>query len=191
MLSSLPWMALLPFSFLTSHATAPAMLVSRGILPPSVNFRYSLLLIVYHFSPCLGFPSVSTLSSTAPLDPKFSSRHPFGVMVQMCFYRISIVISFVGSPPPSVMNDLHFLSSMEVCLSFLSFLMISFSFTFLALFHVSDNCARENKNQWIFRFASFLVRINLFREVQIRHLIKGHTHEDIDQVFFFLFLLKT
>lgn len=51
------------------------------------------------------------------------------------------------------------------------------------LFIQADNCWRENKNQTVFAFCAWLVAHNLFKEVRFSFLIKGHTHEDIDQLF--------
>ena len=47
----------------------------------------------------------------------------------------------------------------------------------------ADNCSRENKNKYMFRFCATLVALGHFREVQLSFLIVGHTHEDIDQRF--------
>ena len=46
-----------------------------------------------------------------------------------------------------------------------------------------DNCSRENKNQYVFGFAGWLVQQGTFEEVKIGFLIVGHTHEHIDQFF--------
>ena len=46
-----------------------------------------------------------------------------------------------------------------------------------------DNCSRENKNKFLFGYLEFLVSVGIFEEIQASFLPKGHTHEDIDQVF--------
>ena len=47
----------------------------------------------------------------------------------------------------------------------------------------ADNCARENKNQYMFALCATLVGLKYFAEVHLSFLIVGHTHEDIDQRF--------
>lgn len=46
-----------------------------------------------------------------------------------------------------------------------------------------DNCFRENKNKDVFAFAHYLIEKNIFKKIKIGFLMKGHTHEDIDQYF--------
>lgn len=46
-----------------------------------------------------------------------------------------------------------------------------------------DNCARENKNRYLFGFLCLLVELGIFQKVKVGFLMVGHTHEDIDQVF--------
>lgn len=46
-----------------------------------------------------------------------------------------------------------------------------------------DNCARENKNQYVLAYLSWLVQRQVFQEVELSFLPVGHTHEDIDQLF--------
>jgi len=46
-----------------------------------------------------------------------------------------------------------------------------------------DNCARENKNQWVLAYLSWLVQRGVFQEIHLSFLPVGHTHEDIDQLF--------
>ena len=46
-----------------------------------------------------------------------------------------------------------------------------------------DNCSRENKNKIFFGYVEMLVSLGVFEEVQVSFLPKGHTHEDIDQIF--------
>jgi len=50
-------------------------------------------------------------------------------------------------------------------------------------FTQADNCWRENKNQFVFAFCSWLVAHGLFQEIRLSFLITGHTHEDIDRYF--------
>ncbi|CEM29264.1 unnamed protein product [Vitrella brassicaformis CCMP3155] len=45
-----------------------------------------------------------------------------------------------------------------------------------------DNCTGENKNQYIFAYASLPVHLGAFKEVTVNFLPVGHTHEDIDQL---------
>ncbi|CAG2197711.1 unnamed protein product [Mytilus edulis] len=46
-----------------------------------------------------------------------------------------------------------------------------------------DNCGRENKNRYVIAFLCLLVELGIFRKVKLSFLMKGHTHEDIDQLF--------
>lgn len=46
-----------------------------------------------------------------------------------------------------------------------------------------DNCAKDNKNQFMMRFLGTLVLREIFEEVRVGFLVVGHTHERIDQVF--------
>ena len=46
----------------------------------------------------------------------------------------------------------------------------------------ADNTVKDNKNQFVFAFFSDLVEKGLFQEIKFQFLMKGHTHEDIDQV---------
>ena len=46
-----------------------------------------------------------------------------------------------------------------------------------------DNCARENKNKYVFAFCSYLINSEFFKRIEISFLPVGHTHEDIDQLF--------
>lgn len=46
-----------------------------------------------------------------------------------------------------------------------------------------DNCSRENKNQYVFGFAGWLVQHDVFEQVKISFLMVGHTHDHIDQFF--------
>ena len=46
-----------------------------------------------------------------------------------------------------------------------------------------DNCARENKNQYVLAYLSYLVKSNLFNKVYLNFLKVGHTHIDVDALF--------
>ena len=46
-----------------------------------------------------------------------------------------------------------------------------------------DNCTRENKNQWVLAYLSWLVQRGVFHTIELSFLPVGHTHEDIDQLF--------
>jgi hypothetical protein len=43
-----------------------------------------------------------------------------------------------------------------------------------------DNSPKDNKNQFLFGFLSFLTTQKVFEEIQLGFLLVGHTHEDID-----------
>jgi hypothetical protein len=47
----------------------------------------------------------------------------------------------------------------------------------------ADNCARENKNKFLFGLCATLVGLGYFEEVRVGFLLVGHTHSDIDQRF--------
>lgn len=49
----------------------------------------------------------------------------------------------------------------------------------------ADNCWAENKNNFIFKWAAWLVKKEIFETVELSFLLEGHTHEDIDQVLYF------
>jgi hypothetical protein len=51
------------------------------------------------------------------------------------------------------------------------------------LFIQMDNCWRENKNQFVFGYASYLVQQKVFKNVIINFFQVGHTHNDVDQLF--------
>ena len=38
-----------------------------------------------------------------------------------------------------------------------------------------DNCARENKNRFVFSWLAALVAFDIFNEVTVEFLVKGHT----------------
>ena len=46
-----------------------------------------------------------------------------------------------------------------------------------------DNCGRENKNQFMIRFLSLLIHMDVFVRVELHFLPVGHTHCQIDQLF--------
>jgi hypothetical protein len=46
-----------------------------------------------------------------------------------------------------------------------------------------DNTTRQCKNQYVMAWMAYLVHIGLFDEIYVSFLPKGHTHEDIDQMF--------
>lgn len=46
-----------------------------------------------------------------------------------------------------------------------------------------DNCVRENKNQYVYGYLSWLVERKIFDQIELSFLPVGHTHEDIDQMF--------
>src|SRR5690606_34082275 len=46
-----------------------------------------------------------------------------------------------------------------------------------------DNTSKDNKNQTVFGYLSWLVKKGTFREIYVNFLPVGHTHEDIDQLF--------
>ena len=46
-----------------------------------------------------------------------------------------------------------------------------------------DNCARENKNRYLFAYLSLLVARGVFKTIQLGFVMVGHTHEDIDAMF--------
>lgn len=46
-----------------------------------------------------------------------------------------------------------------------------------------DNTAKENKNNLVIKYCGLLVRMDVFKEVQIVFLPVGHTHAKIDQRF--------
>lgn len=46
-----------------------------------------------------------------------------------------------------------------------------------------DNTSKDNKNQTVFAYLSWLVKEGIFREIYVNFLPVGHTHEDIDQLF--------
>ena len=46
-----------------------------------------------------------------------------------------------------------------------------------------DNCARENKNRYVFSFLAALVKLDVFTEVQVNFLQVGHTGNSVDQIF--------
>jgi hypothetical protein len=49
-----------------------------------------------------------------------------------------------------------------------------------------DNSAKDNKNRFIMAFCPLLTVRDIFKEVTVRFLVVGHTHEDIDAYFNYL-----
>ena len=46
-----------------------------------------------------------------------------------------------------------------------------------------DNCAKDNKNKYVFAYSSLLVAKGIFNEVFMSFLLVGHTYDDIDASF--------
>ncbi|KAK3754649.1 hypothetical protein QZH41_010707, partial [Actinostola sp. cb2023] len=46
-----------------------------------------------------------------------------------------------------------------------------------------DNTCKENKNQYVFAFLSYLVETKIFDKIEASFLPVGHTHIDVDQMF--------
>jgi hypothetical protein len=46
-----------------------------------------------------------------------------------------------------------------------------------------DNTTKQNKGRYLAAFLSLLVRQNVFEEIYMKFLPKGHTHDNVDQVF--------
>jgi hypothetical protein len=46
-----------------------------------------------------------------------------------------------------------------------------------------DNSPKDNKNQFLFGFLSLLTALKVFEGIQLRFLLVGHTHKDIDGYF--------
>jgi hypothetical protein len=51
------------------------------------------------------------------------------------------------------------------------------------LYIQADNCWRENKNKFLMGFLHCLVEDRVFKKIKLSFLPKGHTHEDVDQMF--------
>ena len=51
--------------------------------------------------------------------------------------------------------------------------------TWDTLYLHADNCARDNKNQWMFAFLSLLVKKKIFLNVEMHFLPPGHSHEKV------------
>lgn len=49
-----------------------------------------------------------------------------------------------------------------------------------------DNCIKDNKNYLLLGFLSLLTTREVFKEVQLRFFVVGHTHESIDGSFGYL-----
>ncbi len=50
-----------------------------------------------------------------------------------------------------------------------------------------DNYVKDNKNHHLFAFLYVLTTRKMFEEVQLKFLVIGHTHKDIDGNFGYLF----
>ena len=48
---------------------------------------------------------------------------------------------------------------------------------------IFDNCAGQNKNRMVVRFAQYLVHTSIFKEIEIIFLITGHTKNICDRRF--------
>ena len=46
-----------------------------------------------------------------------------------------------------------------------------------------DNAIGDNKNRYVYAYWSLLVAKRIFREVYVKFMIVGHTHDDIDALF--------
>lgn len=51
------------------------------------------------------------------------------------------------------------------------------------LYIIMDNTPGDNKNSYVFAMLAYLVAVGMFQEVEVIHLLKGHTHNDVDAVF--------
>jgi hypothetical protein len=49
-----------------------------------------------------------------------------------------------------------------------------------------DNCVKDNKNHHLLAFLSLMITRKVSEQMQLRFLIVGHTHEDIDGNFGYL-----
>jgi hypothetical protein len=43
----------------------------------------------------------------------------------------------------------------------------------------ADNCARDNKNRWMFAFLAILVHFGIFNTIEYHFLPPGHSHEKV------------
>jgi hypothetical protein len=50
-----------------------------------------------------------------------------------------------------------------------------------------DNYMKDNKNHHLLAFLSLLTTRTMFKEVQLKFLVIGHTHKDIEGNFGYLF----
>jgi hypothetical protein len=50
-----------------------------------------------------------------------------------------------------------------------------------------DNCVKNNKNHHLLAFLYFLNVREMFEEMQLGFLVVGHSHEDIDGNFGYIF----
>ena len=49
-----------------------------------------------------------------------------------------------------------------------------------------DNCFRENKNKYVLAYMSYLIKCNLFARIEMSFMLVGHTHNDVDQLFYLI-----
>lgn len=54
------------------------------------------------------------------------------------------------------------------------------------LYITADNCARENKNRWMFAFLSLLVHKGYTSEIQLHFLMAGHSHDKVCTSYFLI-----
>ena len=47
----------------------------------------------------------------------------------------------------------------------------------------TDNCARENKNRYVFGYLAALIELQIFTEITIDFMLVGHTGNNVDQLF--------
>jgi hypothetical protein len=47
-----------------------------------------------------------------------------------------------------------------------------------------DNTTRKNKNQFVFAYLNMLVELGVSKKVKVGFLMVGHTHNQIDQMFY-------
>ncbi len=50
-----------------------------------------------------------------------------------------------------------------------------------------DNCVKDNKNRYLLAFISLLIAREVFEEAKLGYYVVGHTHEDINRCFGYLF----
>ena len=90
----------------------------------------------------------------SPWHTKIGARYP----KEMFLWH-----TLMHSSHPALIYGKHKHSSASACLNLLKTV------------PYSDNCFRENKNKYLFSWLANLVELNVFLEVSINFLIKGHT----------------